>query len=128
MSRTAAFAVLWTLALFGGGESNLILLAPLSLGKQAHTVIGWEAGRIPEPALEHIPAAVSLIIYSSHYSPLGSHEDSISSVRPCDQIDEHEKRTVHFLLYRYENTICVLGFRCQRLHFPHKSTVINGHI
>jgi hypothetical protein len=66
MSRTAAFAVSGMLALFGGGESSLIPLAPLSLGKQAQIFNGWEAGRIPEPALEHIPAAVSLIIYSSH--------------------------------------------------------------
>jgi hypothetical protein len=67
MSRTAAFAVFGMLALFGGGESSLIFLVPLSLGKQAQIVNGLEAGRIPEPALEHIPAAVSLIIYSSHY-------------------------------------------------------------
>jgi hypothetical protein len=57
------------LALFGGGQSSLIPLAPLSLEKQAQIVNGWEAGRIPEPALEHIPAAVALIIYSSHYCP-----------------------------------------------------------
>jgi len=73
------------LALFGGGQSSLIPLAPLSLGKQAHIVNGWEAGRIPEPDLEHIPASVSLIIYSSHYCPLGSHGDSMSSVLPSDQ-------------------------------------------
>jgi len=85
------------LALFGGGHPSFIPLAPLSLGKQAHIVNGWEAGRIPEPALERIPAAVSLIIYSSHYCPLDSHGDSIPSVQPSDQINTRKELSISFV-------------------------------
>jgi len=108
------------LALFGEGLSSLIPLAPLSLGKQARTVNGWKVGRIPEPALEHIPAAVSLIIYSSHYCPLGSHGDSMSSVRPSDQTNTRKELPISFCVW--------WGFWCQRLQFTHQSTVINGQI
>jgi hypothetical protein len=87
---------------------------------------GWEAGRIPEPALEHIAAAVPLITHSNHYSPLGSYGGSMSSVRPSDQTDEHEKRTVHFVLCRYKMPCLWRRFPGQRHHFTHKSTVING--
>jgi hypothetical protein len=127
MSRTAAFAVLWMLALFGGGKSSFIPLAPLSLGKQAQIVNGWEAGRIPEPALEHIPAAVFLIVYSSHYCPLGSHGDSMLSVRPSDQINTRKELFISFCAVT--KTPCVWwGFRRQRFHFTHQSTVITGQI
>jgi len=116
------------LALFGGGHSSLITLAPLSLGKQAHIVNGWEAGRIPEPALEHIPAAVSYIKNSSHYSPLvGSHGDSMSSVQPSGQTTTRKELSISFCAVTKTPHVW-WGFRRQRLHFTHKSTVINEQI
>jgi len=94
------------LALFGGGQSSLICLAPLPLGKQAHRFNGLEAGRIPEPTLEHIPAAVSLIIYSSHYCPLGSHGGSLSSVRPSDQTNAKKEPLISFCAVTKTQCVC----------------------
>jgi hypothetical protein len=105
------------LALFGG-RVQFDPLDPITPGETG-TITGWEAGRIPEPVLEHIvAAAASLITHSNHCSPLGSYGGSMSSVRPSDQTDEHEKRTVHFVLCRYKMPCLWQRFRSRGIISP----------